>query len=538
MAESIDDLIDRYLVERWREYPVAATSVGIDGYDDKLTDYSFDAIYRRHGLEDEWLSRFAAIGDDGLTLDQQIDRDLIVSTLRGMQIMRDWEVWKRDPATYLGPGLTGVFVLFLHRIKPERELADAAVARLRAVPALLEQGKAHLDAALSSPIFIERAIGQCRAGITYARTLVPAEVSDPTDRERLAEAGEVAARAYESFLEFLTALLSAASGPFAIGAERYSAMLLEKEKLSYGAREMRERGREAFADLDAEMAQRSLDMKGTKDWRAVLEELHADHPTTPEAMRDAYEDWTERARQFTVDRNLVTMPAGEACLVEPSPPFQRPVLAVASYSSPPAFKPSLTGHFFVPFPPEGTSEADIQKRLQTNSYTIIPTIAVHEAYPGHHWHLITMQATERPIRKVLSTSYFTEGWGLYTELMMREEGFYDDPTHELGVSDARIFRAARIVVDTSLHIGDMSVEEAVRFMMDATGFTEPTARAEVGRYCSWPTQASSYLTGSLEIERMRKRYFDEGRGDLRSFHDRLAGSGALPIGLAERALMG
>ena len=115
-----DQLMDRYLHERWAEYPVAASNVGIDGYDDKLTDYSLEAIERRHGLEDEWHSRFAGIGDDGLTLDQQIDRDLIVSTLRGMQIMRDWEVWKRDPATYLGPGLTGVFVLFLYRIKPER----------------------------------------------------------------------------------------------------------------------------------------------------------------------------------------------------------------------------------------------------------------------------------------------------------------------------------------------------------------------------------------------------------------------------------
>ena len=538
MAESIDALIDRYLVERWREYPVAATSVGVDGYDVKLIDYSLEAIERRHSLEDTWLSRFAAIADNGLSLDQQIDRDLIVSTLRGMQIMRDWEVWKRDPATYLGPGLTGVFVLFLHRIRPERELADAAVARLRAVPGLLEQGKAHLDPALASPIFIERAIGQCRAGITYARTLVPAEVSDPDDRARLAEAGELAARAYEDFLDFLTKLLADASGPFAIGEERYSALLLEKEKLSYGAHEMRERGRAAFADIDADMARRANDLKGTKDWRAVLEELHSDHPATPDAMRDAYEEWTMRARQFTVDRGLVTMPDGEQCLVQPSPPFQRPVLAVASYNSPPAFKPSLTGHFFVPFPPEGTSDDDVQKRLQTNSHTIIPTIAVHEAYPGHHWHLISVQANPRPVRKVLSTSYFTEGWGLYSELLMMEEGFYDDPRHELGVADARIFRAARIVVDTSLHIGDMTVEEAVRFMMENTGFTEPTARAEVGRYCSWPTQASSYLTGSLEIERIRRRYFDERRGDLRSFHDRLAGSGALPIGLAERALMG
>jgi len=538
MPASIDDLIDRYLAERWREYPVAATSVGIDGYDDKITDYSLDAIHRRYDLEDEWHARFSAIGDDGLSLDQQIDRDLIVSTLRGMQIMRDWQVWKRDPATYLGPGLTGVFVLFLHRVKPEHELAQAAAARLKAVPALLEHGKKHLDAALASPILVERAIGQCRAAITYARTMVPSEVSDAGDRELLSEAGELAARAYEDFLDFLTAFLADASGPFAIGEEHYSALLLEKEMLSYGAREMRERGRSTFSEIDADMARRANALQGTKDWRAVLEKLHSDHPTTPEAMRQGYEDWTERARQYLIDRDLVTMIDGERCLVEPSPPFQRPMLAVASYSSPPAFKPSLTGHFFVPFPPEGTSDDDVQKRLQTNSYTIIPTIAVHEAYPGHHWHLITMQSNPRPLRKVLSTSYFTEGWGLYAELMMMQEGFYDDPKYELGVADARIFRAARIVVDTSLHIGDMTFDEAVNFMMESTGFSEPTARAEVGRYCSWPTQASSYLTGSLEIERMRDRYFAEERGDLRSFHDRLARSGALPIGLAERALMG
>src|SRR5207245_2792762 len=163
----VDGRIDRYLAGRRREYPVAATNAGIDGYDDNLTDYSLEAIRRRHEREDHWIARFGTIRNDGLSLDQQIDRDLIISTLRGMQIMRDWEVWKRDPATYLGPGLTGVFVLFLHRIKPEHELAEAAVARLRAVPALLEHGKAHLDASLASPIFVERAIGQCRAGIIY-----------------------------------------------------------------------------------------------------------------------------------------------------------------------------------------------------------------------------------------------------------------------------------------------------------------------------------------------------------------------------------
>jgi uncharacterized protein (DUF885 family) len=180
----------------------------------------------------------------------------------------------------------------------------------------------------------------------------------------------------------------------------------------------------------------------------------------------------------------------------------------------------------------------VQKRLETNSRHSIPTISVHEAYPGHHWHLVWMQQNPRPLRKVIGTSYFAEGWALYAEKLLREHGFFSDPRHELCQLDARVFRAARIVVDTSLHIGDMDFEEAVTFMSTKASLSEPTARAEVGRYCSWPTQASSYLTGSLEIERIRSQYLDAGKGDVRSFNDTIAGSGYMPIALAERAVMG
>jgi uncharacterized protein (DUF885 family) len=102
----------------------------------------------------------------------------------------------------------------------------------------------------------------------------------------------------------------------------------------------------------------------------------------------------------------------------------------------------------------------------------------------------------------------------------------------------RLFRAARIVVDTSLHLGDMTVEEAVEFMSTKASLSVETARAEVLRYCAWPTQASSYLTGALEIARLRERWESEGKGSLREFHDAAAGSGRLPINLVERALFG
>jgi uncharacterized protein (DUF885 family) len=173
--------------------------------------------------------------------------------------------------------------------------------------------------------------------------------------------------------------------------------------------------------------------------------------------------------------------------------FTRPLLAVASYSGPPAFSESLTGHFFVPIAPDGTSEEDIQKRLASNSYSGIPTTAVHEAYPGHHWHISWSKIHAPRLRRVLQTPYFSEGWALYAERVMRERGFFEDPIHVLNHLEATIFRAARIVVDTSLHIGEMTYDEAVTYMTQKTALSEPTARAEVGRYCTWPTQASSYL---------------------------------------------
>jgi uncharacterized protein (DUF885 family) len=452
--------------------------------------------------------------------------------------MQDWAVWRRDPATYLGPGLTGVFTLFLNRIHPEPDLARFAAARLSQIPAVLADGKANLDPALASPIFIERALGQCRAGATYARDLVPAEVADDKARAAVAEAGAAAAAAFDDFAAFLTDLQPKAEGPYAIGEARYSALLQDKECLGYGATQMRERGQAAYDELDAEMKTLAQQIDGTDDWHSVILKLNQEHAASPEEMRAEYERWTTDARQFLIDHQLVTMPEGERCLVEPSPPFQRPVLAVASYSSPPAFRPSLTGHFFVPYPPDGASAADIQKRLETNSHWSIPTIAVHEAYPGHHWHLSWSQGNERAVRKVIGTPYFSEGWALYAERLMRENGFFDDPRYDLCHLDARIFRAARIIVDTSLHIGDMTFDEAVDFMGTKASLSAPTAKAEVGRYCSWPTQASSYLTGSIEIERIRGRYLEAGKGDVRTFNDAIAGSGMLPIALAERAVMG
>jgi uncharacterized protein (DUF885 family) len=405
------------------------------------------------------------------------------------------------------------------------------------VPELLAAGRANLDPELAPAILVSRAMGQAQGARSYAAE-VAGQVTDPAARAELQEAGEAAAAAYQEFWEFLETFRDKCVGGYAIGEELYSALLREREGLSYGARELRERGQAAYDELAADLRRRAKEITGNDDWRALLDELNADHPATPEAMREAYEDYTARARAFCRERQLVTLPEGEQCRVVASPPFQRAVLAVASYVNPPAFRGGRTGTFFVPFPPDWATPDEVQQRLATNSFSAIPTITAHETYPGHHWHLTWSQLQPRRLRQVVGSTYFVEGWGLYSEDMMREQGFFTDPRHELCQVDARLFRAARIVVDTSLHLGEMTVEEAVEFMSTKASLSVPTARAEVARYCAWPTQAASYLTGALEIARIRERWFADARGSLREFHDAIGGSGRLPLALAERAVLG
>lgn len=535
LPDTLPHLVEALLAAEYDANPLLASGLGLTGYDGRLPDLSAAAFAGRDAADEGRLAAFEALPDDAVAdPDDRADRDLAIAVLRGRRAVRDWQDWRRSPDHYTGPGLNGVFTLFLHRLRSDAEIVPDAAARLRAVPQLLAQARDNLDPALAAPLLVRRALGQARGGVTYTGEQVADAVDDPAQREELRAAGQVAAAAYASFVPFLEDLAERATGDWAIGEQRYDALLRDKEGLPYGTRELRDRGREEYAALEAEMRRLTVVIAGHDDWKRLVDELSADAPPTAEAMLAEYTDWTARSRAFLAEHGLVTLPAGETCAVDPAPVFLRGFLAVAFYIAPPPFAAGPPrGHFFVPYPPDGASPEAVTDRLRSNSRFGMPTTAVHEAYPGHHWHFAHLAATQRrPLRAVFRTPYFTEGWGLYAEQLMSEAGFFRDPRHELGQVEARLFRAARMIVDTSLHLGEMTVEQATEFMSTRTALGPDTARAEVTRYCAWPTQAPSYLTGALEIGRMA----GEWTGSMRDFHDRLAGSGGLPLGIAERLL--
>jgi uncharacterized protein (DUF885 family) len=523
---AVEELIDRELEEspRW------ASLLGRDGFDHRLDDLSAAAFDRRAAADRDWRDRFDAFGADRLAPEEAIDRALITARLGERVALTDWQGWRRSPEEYLETGITELFLLQMHS---EDELTDAAVDRLGAIGGVLEGARANLDPSLASTLILERGIAQCDACVTFARTEVAALATGPANRGRLEEAGARAALAYERFARHLRELAPRCTGTFAFGEERYNAVLQRGELLDLDVRALRRRGEAELEALTAELESAALALDATRPWRETLRRLQRDRAPSIEQMRADYEACCLEARRFLVERGLVSFPPDERCHVVPAPAALRAILAVASYLSPPMFKPSRDGFFFVPYPVDEDDREEVDGLLESNAPYSVPTTAVHETYPGHHWHLMTMKAA-RPIRRCFTSTYFVEGWALYAEAMMREEGFFT-PEQELGHLEARLLRAARIVVDTSLHLGEMEPDEAVSFMHEHALLPLPTARSEVARYCAWPTQASAYLTGALAIEQAREEWLTAG-GTLRAFHDALANSGALPVPLALRAI--
>ena len=145
VASAFASLVDSFLKEEYEDSPTLASSLGLTEYDERLDDTSAAAYERRRVSDLEWLRKFRAAADDGLAPAERIDRDLLVSVLRGRELYHPLEMWKRQPNYYLNPGLNGVFSLFLHRLRPERELADAAATRLEGLPPNIRAGVANLD---------------------------------------------------------------------------------------------------------------------------------------------------------------------------------------------------------------------------------------------------------------------------------------------------------------------------------------------------------------------------------------------------------
>ncbi len=537
MPEHLSSLTDQYLSFIAERRPVGATYLGLHTRDGELGEFSLDALRDERDILDRLLSRLEALGLDRADTGDRVDATVLRNALRSAIFHHDvLRYHELDPGYYVGAALYGCNQLLMRDFAPLGERVECFASRLREVPGVLNACEDNVKSPPS--VFATVAAEMARGGVRLLSEVVPRLGDEvPAMATALGEAASSASDAFETAAARFDEQAEASEVPFSIGREAYDWMCRELHLLDLDAEDVLEIGRGAVDDTTRRVEEVAAEIDASTGWREVLERLQKNHPDA-EGLRDHYASEMARAREFVLERGLVTIPEGESLEVVDTPTFLRTILPYAAYGPPGPFEKEQQGFFYVT-PVDASASAEQQERqLMGHWVDNIRVIALHEGYPGHHVQLVRANGVESVTRRLAGSNLFIEGWALYCEEMMREAGFFVDAPTRLCQLAATLWRAARIVVDVGLQCGGMSLDEAAGYMVSRAGLRPDKAEAEVKRYASHPTQPSSYLLGKMAIMSIRERY-ESSLGaafELREFHDRLLDLGSVPPRLAELEL--
>jgi uncharacterized protein (DUF885 family) len=532
------------LLERWLELsPVTATQLGEHRWDDRLSDFCAEALESQYREWQTALVEMEAFDTTGFELDARIDHTLMSQIIQSL--IRDYEVvqpYRRNPTGYLDEVLSGVFLLIVREFAPLPDRLRSALGRVRAAARVLKEGRANLVASHVPRVWVEVALEEAQQAPMLLAGLLPALAAQaaPELEADLAAAGQAAAQAIQAYAEFLSQdVLPQAAGDFAVGKDFFNEMLRDRHMVDYDADGLLETGWQQFRATRTQMKEIARQIDPDKSVQDLLEEVKANHPTA-EGLLAAYEQEMAAIRQYVVEHDIVTIPEGESLRIIETPPYMRPVIPYAAYMSPGILEQKQEGIFLVtPVDPEAPAEEQEQK-LKGHHWAKLPVTALHEAYPGHHLQLVwsNRQVTiPRRLGIVLST-LFIEGWAFYCEELLEQLGYIAQPIQRLGRLSDQLWRAARIILDASLHTRGMTVDEAVDFLVRECQLEPTNALAEVRRYTGTPTQPQSYLMGKLAILDLVADYRRaHPQASLREVHDAILGCGSLPPRLMRLRLL-
>jgi uncharacterized protein (DUF885 family) len=535
LDDRLYDLVEARFRRLIRDNPIVGTYVGIHTEDDRLGDASRDQVLAELADEKAHLADVEEIDPSGLSAPARFERDLEIHNLRrtifDTEVVRTWE----RRSTALDTVGDALFLIFAQDFAPLEQRLAYIAGRLEAIPEFLDGSKTRAtvpQVRLWQRLEIESA-GDLPS---FLDEIVAAGAGLPdTERRRLSQAADGAGRAMADYARWLEGTLADGTDDWALGRERYDELVglrafdgLDADAILAIGEEQLRLNREARV-----AAAREIDPAA--DEATVVDRIKNDHPATFEEALDAYRDVMVRGRQHLIDHGIITVPPDERIDVIATPEYLRNVVPFAAYFSPPKFDPNPKGIYIVT-----PSVGNDPNAMREHNRSAISNTSIHEAYPGHHLQLAVANRHPSLTRIGTDAPEFVEGWGMYSEQLMREEGFDAGPAFRVSMYTDAVWRACRIILDVRMHRGELTPAEATDFLVEHTGFEVANARAEVRRYTYTPAYQLSYLLGKVLILGLRE---DERRRrgasfSLRAFHDTLLRNGSLPISFHRRLLQG
>ena len=548
-AAKLHDLFHREWEQRLKESPLFATSVGRNEYNDRLDSMRQADLERQAEAARKLLAELDAIDRGKLTPEDQINADIFRNQLEDG--LREHELGTYQMPFNADSGFHTNFAMLPTQV-PLATVKDYEnyIQRLRAVPRYMEEEIELMRLGIRRGFTVPRAVLD-----GYEETISSHVVDDPaksvfyrpfdkfpatipaSEHERLRKAGRDAVltgavAGYRSFLDFYRqeylpkARPTIAAADLPDGRAFYAQQVRRYTTLDISPEEVHRIGLAEVERIQKEMQEviRGVGFKG--DFAAFLQFLRTD----PRFYAKTPEDLLKEAAYI----------AKKADGILPALFGRIPRLPYTVQPVPDHLAPKYTSGRYVD-PPEGGTQPGIYwvniYKPETRPLYNLEALTLHEAVPGHHFQIsISRELGELPeFRRFSYLSAFGEGWGLYSERLGLEAGFYTDPYSNFGRLTYEMWRACRLVVDTGMHTMGWTRQQAMDYMGTRTALTLHEVETEIDRYISWPGQALAYKMGEIKIRELRQRAEKElgDRFDVRQFHDVVLGSGSVPLNVLE-----
>lgn len=545
-------LFDRNWEDISQRFPEGSTYRGDLRYNDRLSDESAEAIAAYDAQVRLWLAEANAIRRERLTPTDRVSLDLFIGNTERSVALQAFPGYRSVKLGVLG-GVQSDFAELMQVVPMRsREQARQLLRRMAAYPKWMDQEIAILQRGMalgwvSSRNVLERVLAQIdqqvavdvEAGLYFAPFKRLGSDISSADRAALQAAGrEAVAREVLPSLRKLRAFIAdeylrrapadGALRNYPDGARVYDVVVRDQTTTTLSAAQIHEIGLRELSRLRGEMEAVMRETKFDGDFDQFVRYLNTDSrffAASPEALLIGYRDIAKRidAQLPSLFAELPRAPYG----VRSMPAFRGP--DAAEYYDPPALDGTRPGYF----------NANTLG-WRTRPIWKMATLTAHEAVPGHHLQIaraVELHGLPR-FRRDGGYTAFIEGWAVYAETLGRDIDLYQDPYSLFGHLQWQAFRAARLVVDTGIHSGGWTRQQAIDFMVERTGVDRAFVTSEVDRYTSTPGQALGYMIGALKIRELRDRAKARlgERFDIRRFHNAVIDQGALPLDTLERVI--